>query len=71
MTHEQLHGYYVLQYGAERYTAIAWYATLYEAERHVKQLKDSGAWHGMPPKIEACKTHNTADCNDAIDGGAR
>lgn len=44
---------------------------LYEAERHVKQLKDSGAWHGMPPKIEACKTHNTADCNDAIDGGAR
>lgn len=64
-------GFYVLQYGAERYTSIAWYATKHEAESHVRRLKDAGAWQGMPPKIEAVNTHNDHDCNDAIDGGVR
>lgn len=45
-------GYHVMTYGGGRYTAIAWYPSRGEADRHVQQIRDSGGWRGMPPKVE-------------------
>lgn len=45
-------GYHVMTYGGGRYTAIAWYPTRAEADRHVREIRDSGRWSGMPPRVD-------------------
>ena len=45
-------GYTVMTYGGGRYGSVGFYGKKEDAERHVKRLMDSGAWSGMPPKIE-------------------
>jgi len=44
-------GYYIMQYGAERYTSVAWYATKQEAQKELDRMLTVGAWRGLPPKI--------------------
>ena len=45
-------GYYVMTFGGGRYGSIAWYPTKEQAEKEVARIKMTGAWSGMPPKIE-------------------
>lgn len=44
-------GYFIETYGGNRYTSIAWYKTLEEAEKERKRIVMIGAWSGMPPRI--------------------
>lgn len=46
-----MNGYYVETFGGGRYTSIAWYPTLAEAEKEVARILMIGAWSGMPPRI--------------------
>lgn len=44
-------GYHVETYGGGKHTSIAWYKDKGSAEKHVKKIKDSGGWRGMPPRV--------------------
>jgi len=46
-------GYHVMKWGGGTYTSVGWFSTRQEAENEVDRIKRSGAWSGMPPKIEA------------------
>lgn len=48
-------GYYVMKYGGGRYGSVAWASTRAEAQREVDRIKMTGAWSGMPPKVEPCR----------------
>jgi nitrogen regulatory protein PII-like uncharacterized protein len=45
-------GFYVMKYGGERYTSVAWFKLRSDAESEVKRIRDAGSWRGMPPIIE-------------------
>jgi hypothetical protein len=46
-------GFYVMKWGGGTYTSVGWFSTRREAENEVERIKRSGAWRGMPVKIEA------------------
>jgi hypothetical protein len=46
-------GFYVMKWGGGTYTSVGWFSTRREAENEVERIKRSGAWSGMPVKIEA------------------
>jgi hypothetical protein len=55
MTDQHGKGFYVMKYGADRYTSVAWYLRREEAEAEVKRILMVGYWQGMPPKVKEVK----------------
>lgn len=56
-------GFYVMKYGAGRYTSIGWYVNQSDAEAEVKRIMDAGAWRGMPPFVEGpAEGHCGCEC---------
>jgi hypothetical protein len=45
-------GFYVMRYGAGRYTSVAWFPTQGQATAEVERMMSCGEWFGMPPKVE-------------------
>ena len=43
---------YLMTYGGGRYTSVAWFCAPADAERERLRILRSGAWSGMPPKVE-------------------
>lgn len=44
-------GYYVLKWGGGQYQSVEWCLREVDADAKCKQIKDSGQWSGMPPKV--------------------
>jgi len=45
-------GYHVESWGGDRFTSVAWFRRLHEAEAELARLVLRGHWAGRPPRIQ-------------------